>query len=189
MHGFVRRINQLNELEVEFFNTGVLTREKTTNVPALSTFVPPNLDTRLASVPEVPQVPQSSSGAEEGRFRPTGRISSKEDHSSAMEISTCQLNSGHDLRRLEIENDEYDQRGTTSRQKFSDVVETHTFPLACLQARPGEVEPSNGEICSRCDEDAERVEALREPTILGSGNGLVDSNRNQLQLHNGLTVR
>ena len=63
----------------------------------------------------------------DGRIRPTGRSASKEDHSSATEIRTCQLNSGHNLMHLEIGNDEYEQRGTTSRQKFSDVAETHNF--------------------------------------------------------------
>ena len=37
---------QLDELEVEFFDTRVLKREETTNEPAISTFVPPNLETR-----------------------------------------------------------------------------------------------------------------------------------------------
>ena len=116
---------QLDELEFELFDTGVLRREETTNEPALSTFVPPNPETHLGSVPAIPQV-------EYGRIRPNGRSASKEEHSSATEIRTCQLNSGHDLGHLEIGNDEYEQRGTTSRQKFSDVVETHILPLACL---------------------------------------------------------
>ena len=63
----------------------------------------------------------------DGRIRPTGRSASKEDHSSATEIRTGQLNSEHNLMHLEIGNDEYEQRGTTSRQKFSDVAETHNF--------------------------------------------------------------
>ena len=52
---------RLAELEIEFFDTGVLRTEKMTNVPAISTFVPPNLETRLGSVPAVPKVLQSSS--------------------------------------------------------------------------------------------------------------------------------
>ena len=51
---------QLVELEIELFDTGVLRREETTNEPAISTFVPPNLETRLGSVLASPQVPQSS---------------------------------------------------------------------------------------------------------------------------------
>ena len=46
---------RLDELEVELFDTGVLRREETTNEPALSTFVPPNLEKRLGSVPAVPR--------------------------------------------------------------------------------------------------------------------------------------
>ena len=41
--------------------TGVLKNEETTSEPALSTYVPPNLETRLGSVPAVTQRPQSSS--------------------------------------------------------------------------------------------------------------------------------
>ena len=52
---------RLDELEVELFDRGVLRREETTNEPALSLFVPPNPETRLGSMPAVPQVPQSSS--------------------------------------------------------------------------------------------------------------------------------
>ena len=52
---------QLDELEVEFFDTEGLRREETTNELAILTFVSPFLETRLGSVPAVPQVPQSSS--------------------------------------------------------------------------------------------------------------------------------
>ena len=52
---------RLDELEVELFDTGVLRLEEATNEPAISTFVPPNLETRMGSVPAVPKVPQSSS--------------------------------------------------------------------------------------------------------------------------------
>ena len=52
---------RLDELEFEFFDTGVLRREETTNKPALATFVPPNPETRVGSVLAVPQLPHSSS--------------------------------------------------------------------------------------------------------------------------------
>ena len=77
---------RLDELEVELFDTGVLRREETMTEPALSTFVPPNIETRLGSVAAKPQLPQSSSEPgqkTDGELRPT-----------------CQLNSGHDLRHL-----------------------------------------------------------------------------------------
>ena len=38
---------QLDKIEVELFDTGVLKKEEITNEPAISTFVPPNLETRL----------------------------------------------------------------------------------------------------------------------------------------------
>ena len=56
---------QLNELEFELFNTGSLGTEEATKVPAISTFVPPNLEKRLGSVPAVPQVLHNSSDQEQ----------------------------------------------------------------------------------------------------------------------------
>ena len=56
---------QLDELKIDFFDTGVLRTEEATNVPAISKFVPPNLETRLGSVPAVPQMLQSSSEREQ----------------------------------------------------------------------------------------------------------------------------
>ena len=50
----------LDELEVELFETGVLRTEEATNVPAISPFVPSNLEIRLESVQAVPQALQSS---------------------------------------------------------------------------------------------------------------------------------
>ena len=53
---------RLDEMEVELFDTGVLKKEETSNKPAISTFVPPNLETRLETVPAVTTYrPQSSS--------------------------------------------------------------------------------------------------------------------------------
>ena len=37
---------RLDELEVEFFDTGVLKEEGVSNEPTITTFVPPNLETR-----------------------------------------------------------------------------------------------------------------------------------------------
>ena len=48
-------------MEVELFDTGVLKKEEITNEPAISTFVPPNLETRLGTVPAVTYRLQSSS--------------------------------------------------------------------------------------------------------------------------------
>ena len=52
---------RLDEMEVELFDTGVLKKEETINEPAISTFVPPNLESRLGTVPAVTYKPQTSS--------------------------------------------------------------------------------------------------------------------------------
>ena len=53
---------RFDEREVEFVDTGVLKKEETSNKPVISTFVPPNLETRLGTVPAVTNFgPQSSS--------------------------------------------------------------------------------------------------------------------------------
>ena len=44
---------RLHEMEVDLFDTGVLKKEETWNKPAISTFVPPFLETRLGAVPAV----------------------------------------------------------------------------------------------------------------------------------------
>ena len=52
---------RLDEMEVDLLDTGILKKEETTNEPAISTFVPPNLETRLRTVQAVTYRPQSSS--------------------------------------------------------------------------------------------------------------------------------
>ena len=53
---------RLDEMEVELFDTGVLKKEEISNTPAISTFVPPNLETHLEVVPAMTIYrPQSSS--------------------------------------------------------------------------------------------------------------------------------
>ena len=53
---------RLDELEVELFDTGVLKEEGASKEPKITTFVPPNLETRLGAVPAVTiYKPQSSS--------------------------------------------------------------------------------------------------------------------------------
>ena len=60
---WVNRVFQerLDEMEVELFDTGVLNKEETTNEPAISIFLPLNLETRLGTVPAVTYMSQSSS--------------------------------------------------------------------------------------------------------------------------------
>ena len=62
-HAWLNRVFQerLDKLEVELFDTGVLKKEETMNEPAISAFVPPNLETPLVTVPAVTYRPQSSS--------------------------------------------------------------------------------------------------------------------------------
>ena len=52
---------QLDELEVELFDTGVLKEEGALNEPVITTFVPPSLETRLGTVPAVTNYRQQSS--------------------------------------------------------------------------------------------------------------------------------
>ena len=53
---------RLDGMEVELFDTGMLKKEETANEPAISSFVPPNLETHLGTVPGVTTYrPQSSS--------------------------------------------------------------------------------------------------------------------------------
>ena len=57
---------RLDELEAELFDTGVLKEEGTVNDTVITTFVPPNLETRLGTVPAVTNYRQQSS-SEPGR--------------------------------------------------------------------------------------------------------------------------
>ena len=52
---------RLDELEVELFDTGVLKEEGASNETAITTFVPPSLETRLGLVPAVTNYRQQSS--------------------------------------------------------------------------------------------------------------------------------
>ena len=65
--GWMNRVFQerKDELEVDFLDRGTLRTEEATNVPAISTFVPSNQETRLGSVTVVPQVLQSTSEREQ----------------------------------------------------------------------------------------------------------------------------
>ena len=52
---------RLDELEVELFDTGVLKEKGASNETAITTFVPPSLETRLGTVPAVTNYRQQSS--------------------------------------------------------------------------------------------------------------------------------
>ena len=65
---WLNRVSQerLDELEAELFDTGVLKEEGTVSDTVITTFVPPNLETRLGTVPAVTNYRQQSS-SEPGR--------------------------------------------------------------------------------------------------------------------------
>ena len=60
---------RLDEMEVELFDTGVLKKEEKAYEPAISTFVPPNLETRLGTIPALTTYrPQRSSEPGKGQM-------------------------------------------------------------------------------------------------------------------------
>ena len=71
---------RLDELEVKLFDTGVLKEEGASNEPAITIFVPPNLETRLGTVPAVTNYRQQSSRSKNGRSGSIGRSAHEEDH-------------------------------------------------------------------------------------------------------------
>ena len=163
----------------------MLKKEETTNEPAISTFVPPNSETRLGTVPAVTYRPQSSSArAKNGCTGSIGRSADKENHSSKTKVRTGQSDRGDDKHleiRDKIRDDEYQPTGGTTRQEFFDVVEAHTFSLAYIQTGPDEIQSSDGEICSRCHEDVECIEIIRQRTVFEHRRELVDSSWYKLQ--------
>ena len=56
---------RLDELEVELFDTGVLKEDEASKEPTITTFVPPNLETRLGAVPAL-TIYNSQSSSEPG---------------------------------------------------------------------------------------------------------------------------
>ena len=76
---------RLDELEAELFDTGVLKEEGTVSDTVITTFVPPNLETRLGTVPAVTNYRQQSSSETRSKNRRTGsvgRSTDEEDNSS-----------------------------------------------------------------------------------------------------------
>ena len=66
------------------------------------------------------------------------------------------------------------------------MVEAHTFSLAYIQTGSDEIEPSDGEFCSRCHEDVEWSEIVRQRTVFNNRRRLVDSRWHKFQLYNRL---
>ena len=67
---------RLDKLEIEFFDTGVLKEEGASNEPVITTFVPPNLETRSRTVPA------QRTSSKNGRSRSNGRSAHEEYHKS-----------------------------------------------------------------------------------------------------------
>ena len=78
VQAWLNRIFQerLDELEVELFDTGVLKEEGASNEPVITTFVPPNLETRSRTVPA------QRTSSKNGRSRSNGRSAHEEYHKS-----------------------------------------------------------------------------------------------------------
>ena len=130
---------RLEEMEVELFDTGVLKKEEISNEPAISTFVPPNLEKLLGTVPAVTTYrPQSSSEP--------GRKTDLQDRLGEAPIRRTII----PRRRLGPVNptaettstsrpDTKSETTSTSREELFDVVEAHNFFLACVQRGSDEI--------------------------------------------------
>ena len=58
---WLNRVGRLDELEAEFFDTGVLKEEGTVSDAVITTFVPPSMETRLGTVPAITNYRRQSS--------------------------------------------------------------------------------------------------------------------------------
>ena len=64
------------------------------------------------------------------------------------------------------------------------MVEAHTFSLAYIQTGSDKIEPSDGELCSRCHENVKWSESVCQRTVFNNRRELVDSRWHKLQLSN-----
>ena len=55
------------------------------------------------------------------------------------------------------------------------MVEAHIVSLAYIQTGSDEIEPPDGEFCSRCHEDVKWIEIVCQRTVFNNRRGLVDS--------------
>ena len=68
------------------------------------------------------------------------------------------------------------------------MVEAHTFSLAYLQRGSDEIEPSDGELCSRCHEDVEWSKIVCQRTVLNNRRRLVNRRWHKLQPYSRLEI-
>ena len=185
---------QLDEMEVELFDTGVLKKEETSNKPAISTFVPPNLETRLGTVPAVTTYrPQSSS-------EPGQRTDVQDRLGEAPTRRTI-----NPRRRLGPVNPRAETTSTSRSDTISETTRTSRderrpnrsslmwsrpipSPWHMYKGGSDEIEPSDNEICSRCHKGVEWSEFVCQRTVLDNRCGLVKSCWHKLQLYNCLEV-
>ena len=181
---------RLDEMEVALFDTGVLKKQETTNEPAISTFVPPNLDTRQGTVPAVTYRPQSSS--EPGQW-----VDVQDRLGEARTRRTI-----HQRRRLGPVNPTAETTSTTRSETRSETPSTSREErrpdrrsLMWLRLIPSswhiykqDLMKLNLEVCSRCHEDVKWSEIIGQRTVFNSRRGLVDSSWHKLQLHDRLEI-
>ena len=135
---------RLDEMEVKLFDTGVLKKEETLNEPTISTFVPPNLETRLGAVPVVKAYkPQSSSEPgqwtdEQDRLReaPIRRTVHPRRRLGPINPTAETTSTARSEARSETTSTSREER----RPDRSSLMWAHNFSLACIQRGPYEFE-------------------------------------------------
>ena len=68
------------------------------------------------------------------------------------------------------------------------MVEAHAISMAYVQRGSDEIEPSDGELCSRCHEVVEWSELVCQRTVLNNRRGLVNNCWHKLQLYSRLEI-
>ena len=158
---------RLDELEVELFDTGVLKEEVASNETVITTFVPPNLETSLGTVPAVTNYRQQSSSEPGQRTNVQDRLGEapvrKIIHPSRrlgpinpMEETT---NTSRSDTRSETTSTSREERRP---DRGSLMIKAHTISLACVQGRTNEAGSPDGELHRGCQEDAEWSEVIRQ---------------------------
>ena len=180
---------RLDELEVEFFDTGVLKEEGALNEPVITTFAPPSLETRLRTLPAVTSYRQQSSNEPGQRTdvherlgeapmrktinprRKLGPVNPREETAS-----TSRSDTSSETTRTSRE----ERRPNRSSLMWSRPIPSpwHIYKddLMKLNLRSG------------CYEDAEWSKVISQRIVLDNRSGLVDSGWHKLQLYNCLEV-
>ena len=185
---------RLDELEVELFDTGLLKEEGVSNEPTITTFAPPNLETRLRAVPAVTiYKPQSSS-------EPGHRTDVRDRLGEAPMRRTI-----NPRRRLGPVNSTAETTSTSRSDTRSETTSTsreerrsnRSF-LMWSRSRPSpwhiykddlrKLNLQTVSFAADANEDAERSKVIGQRVVLDNRSGLVDSGWHKLQLYNCLEV-